>query len=556
MSKSQGIKASPLQNLVAVALTLLLLGALGGRAWLQHRDLQLSGPDALGASPDTLLVAWLDDIYRLGPDGELVDVMPVASLNLDGTVVDLQPLGDAAFLVGTLEDGRIRRCAYHSRECDFVGPPTKVTDGTFKFVAAQERDELYLSESGAHRILRTPLAGGAPTELSEPRVLRYPNAIHLDSDGFLWVADTNHHRLAAFSLDGGMLGEPVKEISANTDLTRSQRVWPIAFTPTSDAIWAILANGRLSHGDVVRFSPDGEAVIRATLPKGADPVDMAAMGDSIIVSDPALGALYQISDDTARAFGDRAFRAEVAPILDQRGTLQAWQTWLLAPLMLSGLGLLALTVSVLRTNLAAQGHVGRVQSGPSLARQIGVVWVEKNDDTLNQANRMAWVVLGLCAVVAALIPFVLAILPGDKALPGELIRMLGFVGVLSVIAGGGSFHMMRRIRSRDVGTDGESLYIRQSAQQAWRIPPEQLVYNGRVLAYRDIAVQRTLGKLGHVYDEEAFATQILPLLKRGRRLGEINMLIYQLMHGDKLQWSLVLLTAATLGYLGWETALW
>lgn len=528
---------------LAGLLTAALLGAVGVRLWAHDAALEIPVPRYLAADPEGVYLEFADTIYRLHAAGTVLAQWPLAGLGVEDWPAGLQALGDGRFAIGDLEGRRVLAC--EDGDCRPLGPADPVSlRGTFKFALDPAAGLLYLTDTARHRVLRHDVGGGATRQLSGAGQLRYPNGIALH-DGLIWIADTNHHRLAGLRADGDGT-ELVREISLKTALGRPDRIWPIAFArDPAGRWWVINADERLGDADLLVLDPDGAPLARVALPGGADPTDLAYLGGRMLVADRALVRLHAVDtgslvvgDFAVPGLGLGAAGARRARYLDLQ----------LAALVALGVAVLGMVPLITRaagrqfTALPAASGTGRVADSGQIR------WITPAADTARKLRQLSWVfpVLALVAVAASGVA-VHELLDGTGTLPMQaLLRLAVLCGGL-LLAGVVSFLLMRRSLAARVGTDGQLLYLAPRPGEVRAVRPEEVVYSRRRLAWRRLSVALEAGQLGPLFEPAEFYQQLGPLLERARRVDDASLWLYQLRQGQPLAIGVLLLIVALLG---------
>jgi hypothetical protein len=556
------IKASPGQNLLALLLLIGVVAALGIRLWMTAQLGLLWGPTHLAASDDALYVNFDDSLYRLNADGTLAADIPLSALGVKGPLADIQVLRNGDLMLGDLERRAIRRCTMTARICRDVAPAAAdAIKRQFKFFADERSGQLYIADTRRHRVLVQPLAGGELRELAGRDALKFPNELRVHESGTVYVADTNHHRIVGLTSDGDESG---LVLVAHNEVVRDGHTWPVSFTRGSLANWWVLsADGRLENADLVVYDESGVPLRRIDLPEGADPVFVTSWDEELVISDRALFQLYRVDPRSGDVFAFDSPHLERL-LADARERKRQFQTFSTGALVLLGLIViagLALGASVLQANQRARHRV-RSPSLPlatSASRYQNVYWLPLQPQAIKfikTLKRQLWlagvgvVILTVASVIA------LAILDKDKLEllrkcdPGTL-KLIGLLaGYLLVTASVIVVLGFRAIASR-IGSDGKMLYFADHANRIAQLAPEDAVYSKRMVAFRSLAVPLKLGNGQALYAESDLQQHIQPLLDRGQKLGEINLMIYQLIHRHPPTiWILILLAAGLVLLVG------
>lgn len=560
------IKASPSQNLLALLLLIGVIAALGMRLWLTTQSGLLSGPTHLAASDDALYVSFGDSLYRLDINGALLAETPLSSLGLEGPLADMQVLRDGDLLLGDLEGGVIRRCTMPTRACRNIAPTAAdAIKRQFKFFADERSGQLYIADTRRHRVLVQPLAGGEPRELVGRDVLKFPNELRVYESGTVHVADTNHHRVVGFAANGDETGP---RLSARNELARPGHTWPVSFArgPLGNW-WLLVADGGLENADLIVYDDSGKPLRKIELPQGADPVFITSWNKKLVISDRALFQLYGVDPRAGEAFAFASPELErvLADARERKRQYQLFSTGALVLLGFMVVGGFALGASVLQANQRARRRVrSPVQpAAASASRYHDVYWLPREPRAtkfIKNLRRQVWL-LGAGIVVltvGSLAAF--AILVDDKLevlrkCDPEALKLIGLLASYLLVTTTVIFVLGFRMMASRIGSDGQKLYFSDHAKRVVQVPPEEAVYSKRMIAFRSLAVPLKLGNGQKLYSEADLQQHIQPLLEHGQKLGEINLMIYQLVHRHPPTiWVLILLAAGLVLLVGTDAS--
>ncbi len=546
------MKATPRQNAVAALLMLGVLAAVGARLWASRAGNETLGPENVIAAGGRVYVQMNRRLYWLDDSGSLQREVDLAALGFGKVFAGFQLLRDGQVLIGDVRAKAIRRCDLESLHCERIGPTeADAVRHQFKFFLDETSGRLYITDGARHRLLVQDPQDGTLTEALARGTLRYPNDVWLAPDGDrLYVADTNHHRLAGFAVDGGTVGEQAFAIDAHHPDARSGHSWPLAFAGDEDGWWVLDADGMLRYADLVRYDAEGRPAGRVALPAGADPQTLAWANGRLLVTDRERVAVYTVDPVTGTVadFGDRTFAGVLTRVRDRRRTFNLVSTaslWLLGGIVLGGFGL---AVSVVRANRRGSAGVRRAEPFRLVpASQLpGVRWVPTNPKAFKQLRTARW---GLVAVVALFALTAVALGVRHPDLAARLLRdenaHMGLLTAYMMITIALLVWLSQRLFRHRIGVRGSLLCLADHRGRVLQVPPEELYYTERAVSYGRIFVPLKTGHGVPVFDESAFERDIRPLLERGQQVGEVNMMVYQLMNGQPFQ-----VTALVLGVIG------
>ncbi len=327
-----------IHGLAAVA----MLGILGGIVVLQKfskLEAETQGPSVIATNEAGDVLLGARHLLFLVPSGKPVERIELEALGLGGPVVGLGWDGKDWFVADDAS-GTLHRCDLAAKSCR---PALAVSEErwlrrTAKLAFAPDR--IFVTDTERHRLLAFG-AGGDPVGSSRtaPIALCFPNGIRA-YDGGLLVADTNNHRIAWVDPTADFASETYLHVAGSPEVTKAQcsdaslalgergdpalntlvdsaagglsfaiegarpgRTWPTAVQPVTTTIgpnyWVIVADSGMRDGDVLVFSDGSDLPKVIGLPDDADPVELAQLGDKVLITDPTRMRVYASSIETA-----------------------------------------------------------------------------------------------------------------------------------------------------------------------------------------------------------------------------------------------------------------
>lgn len=191
------------------------------------------------------------------------------------------------------QDG-LFRCNTTSFECQpFTTPPLNLNDA-FALAVDLNTDRVFIADTSRHTVR---LFSNSGEELDSKEGFLFPNQIQFQ-DNKLYVADTNHHRLAVVGVDAKRFGEILEVMDTRAGPARLDgEVWPSGFLLAGDRRWVRNANRDMAYGGIYVFENNGKFINRIDLPKAADPFAFLQLGTSVLVSDFSQDRIYQFTLD-------------------------------------------------------------------------------------------------------------------------------------------------------------------------------------------------------------------------------------------------------------------
>lgn len=361
--------AKPKKTSTTVLILLVILGilaALGVRLWASGQAQAITGPTSLRLGDDGQVYAIGDrQLLVFSEGGDLLERIPLARFGLDEFVGDFwvkgvsgqqeillrapRPEGGIArWLRVQLRiggDGRdqmpagqaaLRWCPLAGGACRPFGPDFRSTR-TFRLAVEAATGAVLIADTAQHRLLRLDAQG--KLQATSPQNFEFPNGMVFGRDGLLYVADTNHHRIAAVNPGIQGFGEVRHAFNVEVNASSPDRKWPMGLVQAPDgAFWTINAASGMAFGDLIVYEEDGRVRQKLDQAIGADPLSLLLTKDRVLVADPhnfRIGT-FDLEGKPRRAFGDEAFSMEMAERQRQRKRFEATSTWaLLAIAMLT-----------------------------------------------------------------------------------------------------------------------------------------------------------------------------------------------------------------------------
>lgn len=548
------ISRSRKANLLALLAILGILGTLL-LVWEASQNVaQTAGPSALASAGGAVYFVAGDTLYVADAAGALHDAMPLKSLGVAGVVSHLAVFGDG-LLIADGTSGAVRHCSPARRSCTpYTNIPMARRGGALALSPALEVGRLYVADTDSHQVYAHALNGRRLYRLDIEGGLKFPNDVVWLGDDQLLVVDTNHHRIIVVQDEGGGRSRLLQEMAAKNDLGRGN-TWPTAAALDGHGnTWVINSDGFLKNGELIVYDAAGRAQRRVDLGKGADPVVLALSRGAVLVADYANYRLQRIdtNDYRVEAFGDGAVRDALQSLQGRRTHWQRMSHLSIGMMVLFGLiGAFAayLDWKARRQLAPGQRSPGVLQTGGDATPQTvltaaaqlalrpdayGVVWLGASRRLLRWQRAASVFSVLMLGTLSALM------LPRFEALPTELVVLLGSVLVLILGMDVWLSNAMKRLR---IGTDGKMLHVVDIFGRRGRDVPEAFVHTGRRLHLGRIAVPLPNQRIA-MFDREAFAAIIEPMLGRTERSNEMAILVRNLREGDPLTWvGLVVLVA-------------
>ena len=312
----------------AIAATILtaVLGLLALVVVSSDRIAKIQGPSKLALAADgSVWVQSHGTLHRFSTSGERTQKIALADLGRGNVLSDILPLRDGTLLVAEAKPSAAYRCDPVALICRAlklaISTVPDTTAGVLTFAADEARERLYIADNANHRLFISDL-NGTVLAVSENDAVFFPNELSLDSSGHLVVADTNHHRIVRFAVEGDRFGAPESMMyTSRNKLSRSGRVWPndFVYMPGGES-WVLNADNGMRNADLLVFDAAGNVLRQIDLGVDADPTQLLRLDDRVLVADPTRFRLdaFDSTGNSAGIWGDTAFQNELQALRLQR----------------------------------------------------------------------------------------------------------------------------------------------------------------------------------------------------------------------------------------------
>jgi uncharacterized membrane protein YjgN (DUF898 family) len=399
------LKGTRTQNILAVVMISLIMVSAFVRIRAISAARGIHPPDQVSANGNEVGLHANGTIYFLAYDGRLVQRVPLQTLGMKREPADLQLLRNGDFIIGDLEKGEVRLCERGTLACRKIAPAGDYTiRENFKFLADEERNLLFISDTNNHSLLVQGLDGSGLKKVEGRSTIFYPNGLTEDKEGRLWLSNTAKEEVISFDFTdhgivqaeaavsllpqpeeirkmkeilkqkpGGKAGN-LKDLFAKfRELQRARenlgddfvhrRPLAAAWDGTGN-LWVAASDGFVTTAGVRVFGPAGNQIVRIPLEEGAIPVDVAAAGDRILIADSGLFQILTVPQDsyTTVAFGDAGFQHELAKARNTLRHFVTVKTWAGRGIWILALGTVFLVVFI------AVKNYGRREQAAAIAR--------------------------------------------------------------------------------------------------------------------------------------------------------------------------------------------
>lgn len=560
---------------LAIFFMLLFIGAIGAQFWASGRVYDFAGPDHIAVDADKVYVHVNGEILSFDYAGKLQSRYGKEITHLVEAPIDLRALPDGRVLIASQRPARLTICDFSRRQCDpFASPLTDKLGSQYKVWWAQEINVLFAADADSGGIYSYDIEFGSARKIPLKQRLLKPNDIAIDNNLYIWVADSGHYRIAQLAPTDNDSLEIVNSHSTRNKFSRPDQDYPMMLAQDDVGNWWVTQpkSSIGSEADVLIYDPDRGAQKRITLPANTFATDIAWVGDGMVVTDMEHFRIIHIASSTLTTsqFGDNAFYQIMDTAKEQRQHYE--QLTLLGQISMAVFAVLMIGTAVLVTPKdkrwteqpkVAEMNIEQVQT--DVPPIDGLYWLKRNRKTEKMLRSM--IILSFIGLALMIVGFgyafnltdrimaettneaeVLTPDPDRKAIKNKKAKLeqasivfaIFMAGLIPVLWLG--FNGMRR----RLGTDGTKIYIQYPDGKKISAMPKDIVYNNRVIAYKNILVQIQTGDRKPLYAENELERYILPLLKQAKKLNLLAMQWHHIVHRDPLS----IYTFVFLGIMG------
>lgn len=195
-------------------------------------------------------------------------------------------------------DKTLYRCAPNGSDCRQFSEKLPESSRTFRLFHNSD-DDIYLADTSRHKLLKLDASGNI---IASKGGFRFPNDIKV-IDGYLYVADTNHHTIKQVSTEASNFGQELSSFDVQlasrgldtyTSL-KKEYIWPIAFELVNNEWWVLVGNKNLANARLAIFNKAGDVTRELSLPTDADLISMLKVSNRILLFDVQNYAIYQFN---------------------------------------------------------------------------------------------------------------------------------------------------------------------------------------------------------------------------------------------------------------------
>ncbi|MDX1515995.1 MAG: hypothetical protein R3288_04100 [Woeseiaceae bacterium] len=548
-------KVHPLVAMLVIACALL---AVGTWMWGSGEAKKIGGPAQLIVAPNGhLFVQMQDKLLEHDARGAFVARHELSDLGVGRLLGGIGVFSDGDLLLRRGDDSRslldnlrawqrrtnrdsivpesdgagLYRCELESRTCDRFGNDAIDFKATYHVTIDRQTDDVYVADTTRH-VLRKYDAGGDAVA-GPVGGFHFPNELML-FDGRLYVADTNHHRVAVLDPGDTNFGDEFDSIDVVPGAAeRHGQTWPSYLARVGDEWWVNLMRNGMSDGGVYVFDANWRYVRQVDLPADADPIDIQPFGNVVYISDWNNDAVYRVSRDgfLIGTIESGGFDGLVAESVDAR-----WEFQVYAYL---GIGLFLFVLAALLVKGIATPSEQPKRSGPRVAATFSdeLIWLQPDPARARKFHTLMRVI-GILFAFLFVLTGILSFFSACRPYVAPLVPLIGgmlFVYVLLLWLTRANFRTA-------IGLKGETITLRDHKGREKTFALGDVLYDGATLAADDMAV--FLGQpAAPIYDRQQLMEQLFPRLAFARSVSiwQMQAQLFRVRHAQAVLGMLTLL---------------
>jgi hypothetical protein len=510
---------NPVTAVTVILVAILLISLI---FWARQAALLVGGPDQMHVDPDgNVVIHVAEKLYKVSPDLELMGEIDLPSIGVHNLVGDFAFFANGDLLIrrGNYDPGFIQsllryarlpdpekpvakkdneglyRCQLATDECTRFGTGSLDFDSAFHLSIDRATDTVYLADTGRH-ILRKFDHDGKELAVQKSGY-RFPNQLQFRNDKLL-VADTNHHAIQVAQAGNKHFGEIITTHHVS-DHSLGDDSWTYSFARVEDHWWINNMGHTMSDGTVAIYDDQWQFQSAISLPADADPIDIGVFRDRVWITDLSNIGIYQL------AFDGRLLDTPLPQnIARQLATLRKNQAFYQhIGYAMVGLFVLFLVAGFIIAITQARGQPDPAQPSRSDALHINIndpaiEWVGFNQ----QKKRVLKLAMGAPLLLVAVVPFMFAKLDGMEDI---------FVIVVLVLAMATGPLLTRRIFAMGIGTLGDTLILKKSANTFAAAKGKDIFYSDTNILIGDVYVPFNQQQM--LFDTQQVVEKVMPLLR-------------------------------------------
>lgn len=390
-------KLSQRQKAAVITFIGIVICLVGIRLWADSQMRNLPSPNFVTATADRIAISWGNEVLIYDYAGNRIDNFPIPQ-GSELTHLAYDP--DGNLWLGDYQTKQILR--WENGQWKAVVNGSGTIKGTFKFVFFQQTGEIFVTDTGNHRILvfaangkLSRMFGKEGKGLGE---LKFPNEIVIFDDNLL-VVNTNAGRVDLFSREGSFL----KTVAKVEELTPTGYKFPTMLTLLNGEV-ALLLTDDLFKARAVIYDFNGKHTGNFYPPHPLEEAgDISSVRDRVIITDRAVRRVYSFDVASSKYLGPLNADLDArSNSVNQQATLYSGISSVALWLLL----IICLAVAVLFAGFRRQQvRASLIAASCSADENPDIIWGVSTDR--RQYLRMALICCLLIPLTLLIVPFLL-----------------------------------------------------------------------------------------------------------------------------------------------------
>ncbi|MCK5237373.1 MAG: hypothetical protein KAR06_10335 [Deltaproteobacteria bacterium] len=353
-----------MKKIVLTIAIILAASAVYLSYWSSEKATDILGPSfVVENDEEETYLLFNHAIYKHDSNGKMLWVRKLSELGIkEKSITHIALDSNGYLLIGDANKSLIRRYTADGSPIGHINikdeSDTNII-GAFDFVEDEETFDIFVTDTRNHTIKVFDEYGEYKTSFgskgASDRSFHFPNNITIGTDGLLYIADTNNHRVVIREKDGTL----VRTIRTTESFNILGNVWPVFVSFIQENKLAVVNMGpELLAGELVIVDTQSGSLEKVELP-GCDCVFSMLVSDSELIVTDAINfqvLRYSFEGEPLGAFGSNTLQSRLEEARSDKAKFESiaskvkYGLFALLPLLLIALALERLK----KTNTAAE----------------------------------------------------------------------------------------------------------------------------------------------------------------------------------------------------------
>lgn len=443
------------------------------------------------------------------------------------------------------------RCNIIAKQCHPFGKGIPRLDSSFRLAIDDRDNTVYLAHTSTFKLYKIDHSGNILAE-SKDGMFEFPNQIEIVGDA-LWVADTNHHRIAQLSTHTDTFAKLLGEFSAKLG---GEHRFPhdFAVDASGERLWVVIGDNAMDNGRIASYKFDGELLGETTGAIGRDPLSIRYWKDVIWLGDLEQPKLQRLTVDKNSLNQLSALQSPTLARLEAQTRIKQAEGE-----RLSHFGALGF-ILVLVGGFFAAWKLEKQKTLAAFARQLDLVVSAQPEATPNGNifwisnkldKRRKWLLRSMYAVGVGYVIASLILLLTSMSSPLVLWVVLAGVTVMTLSMMAGAYWLVVQLSKQKLGVIGQSIVLERNGRSTvaracdLHYSDHYLIFDGVIIALGN--------RRQRFFDTTELDRFVFPRLKEATRLSVIE--LYKtlwLARDPQFMFSIIVILCMALAGLGMQ----